>query len=168
MRKTHIPIGTDFAWLTVLWPAPKSAARPQYECACACGRKITVFAGNLLRGNSKSCGCKKRELIRNHNLTHGNACIGKVSPEYKSFQKAKARCQNLKEINYENYGGRGIEFRFDTFEQFLAEVGHKPDASYSIDRIDNDGHYEIGNVKWSTPKEQANNRRLRKDSLSLR
>jgi hypothetical protein len=60
--------------------------------------------------------------------------------------------------NYHRYGGKGIEFRFDSFEDFLNEVGYKPTPKHTLDRIDSSGHYERGNVRWATMKEQANNR----------
>ena len=74
----------------------------------------------------------------------------------------RRRCSNPKSIGFKSYGGRGIRVceRWDTFANFLADMGRKPSARHSIDRIDNDGDYEPDNCKWSTPKEQASNRRL--------
>jgi len=62
---------------------------------------------------------------------------------------------------YPDYGGRGIEFRFTSFEAFYAEVGPKPvpKSNYSIDRIEVNGHYEPGNIRWTTAKTQRHNRR---------
>jgi hypothetical protein len=60
---------------------------------------------------------------------------------------------------YRHYGARGIEFRFADFASFIEVIGPRPSADYSLDRIDNDGHYEPGNVKWSTRHEQVHNRR---------
>lgn len=91
------------------------------------------------------------------NVRHGGVLNGKATPEYNSYTLAKSRCNNPNNKKYPRYGGRGIEFRFNSFEEFLTEVGLKPTPKHTIDRIDNDGHYEIGNVKWSTPKEQQNN-----------
>jgi hypothetical protein len=90
-------------------------------------------------------------------LTHG-ACVGrKRTPEHSAYSNARQRCTNPNAINYEYYGGRGIEFRFDSFEQFLSVVGSRPSDQYSLERIDNDGHYEPGNVRWATRIEQHRN-----------
>lgn len=72
----------------------------------------------------------------------------------------KDRCTNLNNPHYKDYGGRGIIVceRWMKFENFLEDVGIKPEGK-SIDRINNDGNYEPNNWRWSTPKEQANNRR---------
>jgi hypothetical protein len=78
--------------------------------------------------------------------------------ELESFMDAKYRCINPLHHAWESYGGRGIKFLFDSFDQFFAELGRRPDG-LTLDRINNDGHYEPGNVRWATPKEQAANRR---------
>ena len=81
------------------------------------------------------------------------------NPEREAYQAAKGRCQNPNNAVYHNYGGRGIEFRFKSYDEFISEVGVKPSPNHSLDRKDNDGHYEPGNIKWSTPVEQNRNRR---------
>ncbi len=89
-------------------------------------------------------------------LTHGHTAGGQ-SPTYRSYRHAKKRCSVPSDRNYYLYGGRGIEFRFASFQEFLAEVGERPSLDHSIDRINSNGHYEAGNVKWSTRQEQARN-----------
>jgi hypothetical protein len=79
-------------------------------------------------------------------------------PEFEVWSGAKRRCTDPTRHDYANYGGRGIEMRL-TYAEFLAEVGPRPSPAYSIDRIDTDGHYEAGNLRWATRVEQRNNRR---------
>jgi hypothetical protein len=76
---------------------------------------------------------------------------------------AKQRCSNQNDTGYADYGGRGIRFLFESVEQagrwVVANLGAKPSPEHSIDRIDNDRHYEPGNLRWATRVEQARNKR---------
>jgi hypothetical protein len=81
------------------------------------------------------------------------------TPEYDAYYSAKHRCNNPNNESFPRYGGRGIKFMFDSFEQWYEELGHRPTPQHSVDRIDNDSHYMIGNVKWSTKREQSLNQR---------
>ena len=87
---------------------------------------------------------------------------GKKNPERAVWRDILQRCNNLKNPAYKNYGGRGIKVLYKTFDEFIQDVGLRPTSKHSIDRIDNDGHYALGNVKWSTMKEQQNNKRNNK------
>jgi len=84
-----------------------------------------------------------------HGMTH--------SPEYKAFVDAKYRCQNPNIVHYQHYGGRGIKFQFTSFQEFYAEIGPRPSKLHSLDRIENTGHYEPGNIRWATKAEQSRN-----------
>ena len=78
---------------------------------------------------------------------------------YYVYKLAKSRCTNKNVPQFKDYGGRGIEFKFTSFEEFLEELGTRP-LGYTLDRINNNGHYEKGNVRWATRKLQANNKRI--------
>lgn len=85
------------------------------------------------------------------------------TPEHRAYRDAKYRCTNKRCKSYRDYGGRGIQFLFSSFIQFYTEVGKRPGAGYSLDRILVDGNYQPGNVQWSTLSEQRyNQRRMKK------
>ncbi len=80
------------------------------------------------------------------------------TPIYTSYREAKSRCKNPRHSDYPNYGGRGIQFRFSSVTELFDTIGDRP-PEMTLDRINPDGHYEVGNVRWASAKEQANNRR---------
>lgn len=77
--------------------------------------------------------------------------------EYRAYYSARARCTSKKEHSWRWYGGRGIKFRFKSFEEFFDDIGFAPTPEHTLDRIDTNGHYEPGNVRWATPQEQNEN-----------
>lgn len=93
--------------------------------------------------------------------THGST----RTSEYQIYKGAKKRCNNPRRKEFLSYGGRGIKFLFASFEEFMAEVGERPTPDHTLERIDNNGHYEKGNVKWATRHEQTQNRRPRKENV---
>lgn len=84
------------------------------------------------------------------------------TPEYDAWRSMKQRCYYKNGRNYSRYGGRGItvcdQWR-DSYETFLADVGRRPSPQHSLDRIDNNGNYEPGNVRWATDEQQQQNTR---------
>jgi hypothetical protein len=98
--------------------------------------------------------------MKDWRTTHGHSKRGHWSPEYHSWLQMKQRCDNANNDGYRRYGGRGVRVceSWYSFENFLADMGHRPSAEYSIERINNDGNYEMGNCKWASPAEQARNR----------
>ena len=84
-----------------------------------------------------------------------------VRREYDAWRSAKRRCHDPRTIYYERYGGRGIKMCAEwqaSFDSFLLFIGPCPSRNHSLDRIDNDGNYEPGNVRWATLEEQRRNR----------
>lgn len=127
-----------------------------WECLCDCGQ-IKVAASNSLRsGLVQSCGCLLSERAAEKALKHG--MYG--SPTYKCWGGMIQRCTNPKSTAYERYGALGVAVcdRWQTFDNFLADMGPVPDGM-SIDRIDSTKGYEPDNCRWATVLRQARNKR---------
>lgn len=146
-RARRAPVYGRLSWAPTWW-----------VCHCACGEYTQVSGGALTKRATRSCGCLHDEACAARLTTHGASSHGRRTGAFASYLAAKRRCTDPNIIDFKNYGGRGIEFRFESFEQFFAEVGHRPYRE-TIDRIDVNGHYEPGNVKWSTRSEQQSNKR---------
>lgn len=136
-------------------------------------RTIACDCGRMKQRYSQSCNAcaRKRQAALSLNmgmLKHGHASDRRLSSEYACWLAIKQRCLNPSNPAHKDYGARGIricdEWRAD-FDRFLKDVGCRPSLEHSIDRIDNDGHYEPTNVRWATKSEQQLNRRV---SLRLR
>lgn len=159
MRRIQIPRGTVYGRLTVLGPGCSTkAGKSQWICRCSCGKAKAFKQDNLRSGHSQSCGCFQRERTSKRMTTHGKA----NTAEYGIWISMKSRCICRTVPGYKDYGGRGIkvcERWKKSFPAFLADIGPRPSSLHSIDRINNDGNYEPGNVRWATPKEQASNTR---------
>lgn len=152
MTVPQIKIGDRYSRLVVLELIPDSK-NPKARCRCDCGKECAPQRGALRNGRAKTCGCGRRY----HGVTHGRS----KSKEYLAWRNIKARCNNPNNKHYKNYGARGIRCDYGSFAEFYLDVGPPPAGAW-IDRINNELSYSAGNVRWVTPKENQENKRVSK------
>jgi hypothetical protein len=162
------PAGTVFGRLTVIEPARTPGGRCAFLCRCECGQEKIVDAANLRSGNTISCGCLHREQLRQRSTRHGL----RHHEHYARWGDMTGRCLNPEHPSFQWYGGRGVtvcpEWRDPAaFCAWMdANMGPCP-PGMSLDRIDNDGNYEPGNVRWNDNAGQARNTRLAKLTMDI-
>lgn len=159
MRKYVDINGKRFGRLVVLWHSytlNKKYGSEFYECICDCGVRCVKKKANIITGDTRSCGCLKKESIGNVNRSH--SLTG--TKEYVSWMAIKSRCYYPKNNRYAKYGARGITVcqRWkDSFENFLSDMGYAPSPKHSVDRVDVNAGYGPENCRWATTKEQSRN-----------
>ncbi len=158
MRKRLELTGKKFGeWEVLEFSHIDKKKQSVWKCKCSCGKIVEVVGYDLKKGKSTKC----QDCSEFGKVIHGYTRKGKKTKEYKAWEGMIKRCNNKNSIDYKYYGGRGIQVdpEWEVFENFLRDVGYAPSKKHTIDRIDNNRDYEPGNVKWSTMKEQARNRR---------
>lgn len=143
------------------------------ELICDCGTVYQAQLHYVIKGSTKSCGCLRRDMVIEKNKTEearsrphpGTPTHGmKNHPLYRLWANIRRRCYDESSRDYRWYGARGIILceRWHDVRLFIedieAEIGPRP-PGLSLDRRDNDGNYEPGNVRWVTQLVQVRNSR---------
>ena len=161
--------GMTFGRLTVEGIDHKVPRKPHgsiiyWRCKCSCGKECIVRGCDLTRKDRRairSCGCLNREISRQANTTHGMS----NTRLFGIWNDIKKRCFNANSKFWKNYGGRGITMfeawlnDFQAFYDYVSGLENFGRAGYTLDRINNDGNYEPGNVRWADRKTQNRNKR---------
>jgi hypothetical protein len=156
-----------FGKLTLL----RETAPDIFLCKCDCGTKVEFFRSQLANDVKRHCGCLSSRQgdhpvhvghTRTYKTRSGKQRM-RTSAEFNSWKNMKERCTVKSRIEYENYGGRGIQVcerwklpKGEGFRNFLTDMGPRP-AGMTLDRINPQGHYEPTNCRWADAKVQANN-----------
>jgi hypothetical protein len=142
--------GQRFGKLVAVRSCGKQGSNVLWLCECDCGNTSKPKGSELVAGKSKSCGCEGGTYKHGHSGT----------PVYTTWKAMKSRCYNENRSDYQRYGAKGIkvcdEWKYD-FESFYDYMGPR-DITESIDRIDSNGNYEPGNVRWVTKSDNTKNK----------
>lgn len=143
-----------------------------WNCVCYCGNNFTCSPTNIKNKNTKSCGCLNKSNIIKRNKEN-KKWVNNDKHMHAIWRAMISRCYNKNNWRYKHYGARGIIVceswkNFDNYYTWIKNnLGNKPDKSYSLDRVDNNGNYEPGNLRWASKKTQSKNKRGPKLSIEL-
>lgn len=176
MRKFIEIKGQRFGKWLVIEPIRKKGTKILWLCKCDCGNEGKLRGHLLVSGKTKSCGCAANEVgwetrrqryglpaVKPRTIKKKKEYGVSRYPEFKIWVSMRLRCSNPNITKYSDYGGRGIrvcERWQNSFLAFITDVGRRPSTDYSLDRIDVNGDYEPGNVRWATWSEQCRNKRV--------
>jgi hypothetical protein len=167
MRRAEDLTGKTFGRWQVIGQSEKDIrGRSTWKCVCECGTARTVRNDLLTRNISKSCGCLAAEFSAQRKTIHGHCADGNVNGNstYVTWKSMKQRCINTtdkkKKKNYFDKGITICERWANSFENFLADMGERPDGK-TLDRIDGKGNYEPSNCRWADWLEQNTNKSAR-------
>ena len=161
-------VGERYGRLIVIEEAPSVMYAGQgnrrkrfWVCRCDCGNKVTIAHGDLRNGRTRSCKCLDNEVKSVRLKTVATRHGGAYTPEYLTWKRIHNRCKNPNN-RYYGYAGIKVCERWNSYENFIADMGPKPTPKHSIDRLNFEGDYEPLNCRWATPEEQHKNRRCTK------
>ena len=161
MPKAKDLSGRRFGYLVAISPISVKGRGLKWLCKCDCGKEHCVDSYHLTHGNIKSCGCLQRKMASKKNVRHG--LVGTTI--YNEWASMKQRCNNPNSFAYKYYGARGIKVcdewnkSFESYYDYVSKLPKYGTPTYTLDRINNDGNYEPGNVRWASKSEQCFNRR---------
>lgn len=150
--------GQTFGRLTAVKRTTNSGCgHVRWICRCSCdGREVVVTTGQLRKGETVSCGCYQREATAAANRTHGQS----ATRMYRIWKNMLQRATNPNNRDYAKYGGagRGLDDpRWQTFENFAADMADGYRDDLTLDRIDGTKGYSKANCRWSTYAAQNRN-----------
>lgn len=157
MNKKNL-IGKRFGRLSVISESENKNGRTAWLCKCDCGNYKVICSKVLINGQTKSCGCISREKVKARNTKHGK----RHTRLYRIWLCMKNRCSNDKDKYWKSYGGKGVNVceswknNFMNFYEWSINNGYSDDLT--LDRINVNGMYCPDNCRWSTSKEQQNNK----------
>jgi hypothetical protein len=147
-------VGERFGKLVVLEKdsphvSPKGRYTVMWKCLCDCGNICTISVNSLRKGDTKSCGCLNLERLTTHGMSD--------TPTYTVWESMKRRCDDPNHPSYVTYSKVGYDPAWKHFENFLEDMGVRPEG-LSLDRIDNNKGYSKSNCRWATKTVQAHNK----------